>query len=273
MRKLFLIATILFVAFQFTFFAHAGDKKSKNQKALDPVGIKQLKEESPAKTKVYVSDATGAVRFIGFGAGGAKALDKAASAQDRSLSFLQKHGSVFGLKNAMTELKIIDEKSDFQGGKHLSYAQQYFGVPVFAGVLKTHFDAAGQLRAINGTVIPEINVNHNPTRKSDDAAASALARIIDQKGKDESISVAGTRLMVFRSGLLQGVPGQNHLVWEVEVSNGADVREFVYIDAHTGKFVDQITGIVDCNVSSRIRCARSNGTWSKLSGQSLLGRR
>ena len=35
------------------------------------------------------------------------------------------------------------------------------------------------------------------------------------------------------------MPGANHLAWEVEVGNGADVREFVYVDAHTGKVVDQ----------------------------------
>ena len=32
-----------------------------------------------------------------------------------------------------------------------------------------------------------------------------------------------------------GIPGANHLVWEVEVGNGRDVREFVYVDAHSGK--------------------------------------
>lgn len=39
--------------------------------------------------------------------------------------------------------------------------------------------------------------------------------------------------------------GENYLVWEVEVGNGVDVREMVYIDAHSGKFVDQLPGIID----------------------------
>jgi hypothetical protein len=39
------------------------------------------------------------------------------------------------------------------------------------------------------------------------------------------------------------VPGPDHLVFEVEVGNGRDVRELVYVDAHDGKVVDRIGGI------------------------------
>ena len=52
-------------------------------------------------------------------------------------------------------------------------------------------------------------------------------------------------MYVFRSGLAKGVPGENHLAWEVEITNGADVRELVYVNAHTGKIVDRISGIHD----------------------------
>ncbi len=245
MKKILSVATILLVVFQFAGFVQASDKNTAKRKVLDPVGIKHLKQESSGKTKVSISDATGAVRFVAFDSAGLKGLDKKASFQDQSMAFFQKHGSIFGLRNASVDLKMTDEKSDFQGGKHLTYAQYYFGVPVFAGVIKTHFDTAGQLRVVNGNIIPDINVDPKPNRSSDDVAATALARIIESKGKEKSNTVQGTRLMIFRSGMIQGVPGQNHLVWEVEVGNGADVREFVYVDAHTGKVVDQITGIAD----------------------------
>ncbi|MDU0355422.1 M4 family metallopeptidase [Paraglaciecola aquimarina] len=52
--------------------------------------------------------------------------------------------------------------------------------------------------------------------------------------------------MIFRAGLLKGVPSSDHLVYEIEVINNAgSVREFVYVDAISGKVVDQITGIHD----------------------------
>ena len=57
--------------------------------------------------------------------------------------------------------------------------------------------------------------------------------------------VQSTQLLVYRTGLARGEDGDNHLAWQVEVGNGADVREFVYVDAHSGKVVDQVTGIFD----------------------------
>ena len=178
MRKFVSVATILFVVLLFAGFIHAGDKNSAKKNALDPLGIKRIKQESSGKTKISISDATGAVRFISFG-GSVKGLNKADSSNDQSIAFFQKHGSVFGLKNVAIDLKLADERTDFQGGKHLTYSQYYFGVPVFAGVMKTHFDAAGQLRVINGNIVPDIDVNPNPTRTADDVSATALARVND----------------------------------------------------------------------------------------------
>ena len=36
-------------------------------------------------------------------------------------------------------------------------------------------------------------------------------------------------------------------MYEVTVSDAANIREFVYVDAHTGQIIDQITGIHDIN--------------------------
>ena len=40
-------------------------------------------------------------------------------------------------------------------------------------------------------------------------------------------------------------PDLNLWLWQIEVSNDVDVREFVYVDAHTGKIVDRLPGIYD----------------------------
>ena len=57
------------------------------------------------------------------------------------------------------------------------------------------------------------------------------------------INVQGTTLLVYRSGLLQDIPGSDSLVYEVEAGNGSTVREFLYVDAFDGQIVDQISGI------------------------------
>ena len=56
---------------------------------------------------------------------------------------------------------------------------------------------------------------------------------------------------------MKGVPGPNRLVFEVEVGNGGDVREFVYVDARNGKWVDQYTGIHDA-LSRRVYDGQNN---------------
>jgi hypothetical protein len=44
-------------------------------------------------------------------------------------------------------------------------------------------------------------------------------------------------------GLVRNVPGSNQLVYEVEVTNGANVREFVFVHANAGKIVNRYSGI------------------------------
>ncbi len=65
-----------------------------------------------------------------------------------------------------------------------------------------------------------------------------------EANSSHDLAAVNNELYVYRSGLIQGVPGRDHLVYEVEVANSdVSIREFVYVDAHTGAVVDQITGI------------------------------
>ena len=57
--------------------------------------------------------------------------------------------------------------------------------------------------------------------------------------------VKNTRLVVYRTGLLQGVEGQDHLATRSRSETASTSGEFVFVDAHSGKKVDQITGIQD----------------------------
>jgi len=226
-----------------------GRGKGKHE-PIDPAGIARLVAESDAQ--VSVSEATGAVRFVkkapGKKLGLQQQAERAAGLDDkkgRAAQFFDAHGSIFGIANVASELKEVRVAKDRQGGTHITYQQLYRGVPVFAGELRSHFDAADDLVAVNGTFVPEILVDPNPRRTAEEAGKTAVTKVeadLDQAGK---LSAVGTALVVFREGLALGVPGPNHLAWQVEVGDGASVREFVYVDAHTGKFVDQITGIQD----------------------------
>ena len=154
----------------------------------------------------------------------------------------------------------------------LTYRQYHRGVPVFAGELKTHFNARRQLSAVNGMFVPAVSLNTSPSRTWQDASKVAVSKVENDMAVS-ALSARGTALLVYPDGLARGVPGPNHLAWQVEVGNGTDVREFVYVDAHTGKVVDQITGI-----TTRCTAAPTTGRTCRtvppvLPGQPVLGGR
>ena len=217
---------------------------------LDPAGVQRLVANTGGAARVAIHPATGAARFVRLapGAEGNLAPKRAkapASFEEDSEAFFFEYGSIFGIREPRAELVLEKTVTDRQGTTSLTYRQFYRGVPVFAGELKTHFNARKQLSAVNGTFVPQVAINTAPSRTWQEASRIALGRVEKEKAGSESLAVRGTTLQVFRSGLVRGVAGQNHLVWEVEVGNGEDVREFVYVDAHSGKVVDQITGIHD----------------------------
>ena len=57
------------------------------------------------------------------------------------------------------------------------------------------------------------------------------------------LSVKESTLYIFQKGIVTDYRDANHLVYRIEVGNEIDVREFVFVDAHNGTVVEQITGI------------------------------
>jgi Zn-dependent metalloprotease len=212
----------------------------------EPAAVAQLRGVAVGG-EVGLSAATGAVRFArlrpetraGLGPAAAPAALEAHVAE-----FFDQHGAAFGVGNARTDLNLERVYTDRLGQTHLTYTQEYGGLPVFGAVLRAHFDAAGKLRVVNGTAVPDILVSTVPARGQAEAAQTAVGFVEGALGTS-GLAAQGSRLLVYREGLARGVPGENHLAWEVEVGNGGGVREFVYVDAGSGKVVDQITGIHD----------------------------
>ena len=217
---------------------------------VDPAGIARLQAETGAD--VTVNDATGAARFVkmkpGRSLGLLKQAERAATKeakQGRSDEFFRAYGSVFGIADPAAELAAVRVDDDATGKSHVTYRQLYRGLSVFAGELKSHFDASGNLEAVNGTFVPGIAVETIPRRSADEAERTAVSWV--ENGLSQSgLSASATTLLVYREGLAKGEPGPNHLAYEVEVASAdGRVREFVFVDAMTGKFIDQITGTPD----------------------------
>ncbi len=220
--------------------------------ALDPGTVARLMADSGGSAQVSVHAATGAARFVRAAPGGRLGPQRSVvrastddARQSRAAEFLAEYASMFGITDVAGELGEARITKDRQGGTHVARRQVYRGVPVFGAELKAHFDAADELVAVNGTFVPGIAVNPSPTRSADEAGKAAVARVQADNAQAAALAVSKATLLVYRAGLAKGVAGTNHLAWQIEVGNGRDVREFVFIDAHTGKFIDQITGIHD----------------------------
>jgi bacillolysin len=213
--------------------------------------VSRLAAATGNKAEVSIDSATGTARFVrvpvgsALGAGTARARTDAMKQRD-SLQFLGNYSDLFGIANAASELTAAKVVKDALGRSSLRHQQMYNGVPVFGGELKTHFDQAGRLVAVSGAFVPDISVSTTPGLSAADAAARAVALV---KGsattKANNLRASQPVLTVYRKGLLKGVPGTSHLVWQLTVTNGVDVREFVFIDAQSGKVVEQFTGIHD----------------------------
>lgn len=224
-----------------------------SQEAVEQ-GLQKLADASGGHAKVSMSRATGMAKFVRLPADASKSITSGSSLEEKAASFLEAHGGAFGVKDAARELLLVDTKATGTF-THLSHAQVYKGLPVFGGMLRSHFNRDGDLVAVNGTFVPDLALDVHPKWSARAAAKVAIGEVLGL-GKalrlDGGLFAADSQLMVFRSGLVQGVPGRNHLVWKIEVVNAAvTVREFVFVDAQFGKVVDQITGIHEAHALHR----------------------
>ena len=222
-----------------------------NQSVLFEETVSRLLAGTNGRTQVSLNPATGAASFIRLPADTLSLNVQDSSPAAKAWSFFNEFGDVFGITDAGAQLNLVETRTDYLGATHLTFQQIHQGVEVFAGVLKVHLDADSHITAVNGTFIPDLTFNTIPAWTMETLAPIAVETVLSQARVQGTavntiadISARPGRLLIFRTGLVRGVPGQNHLVYEFEVTNPAlTIREFVYLDAQTGKIVDQITGI------------------------------
>ena len=204
---------------------------------------------SKTHATVSVDKATNSFNFLKFPANAPLKLAGTSPAQ-KTLSFIGKHNDLFDTA-AGNAYRVRESRKDIYGLDHVVLQQYYQQIPVYDGVLKFHFNKKGNLTSINGNRVIAGQLNTTPTVTKADAEKWALSLIYRQK-KPASITplkVNKNNLYVFQKGLAQGYKGPLHLVYEIEVRNDSDIREFLYIDAHTKELVEQFTGMHGLNRS------------------------
>lgn len=209
-------------------------------------GVDRLVAAAQGRAQVSRHTVTGAARFVHFPAGSLPALTDKASVAAEADAFFSTYGAAFGVADSSRQLRRLDQRNDGHM-QHVIFQQVHEGIPVFGGELRAHFDADGRLLAANGTFLPELEVDTRPSWSRDAAIAKAIRLVEGQHaGEIRTLDLAAVQvgLRIYQQGLLQGVAGTRHLVYEVEVANSdVTIHEYLYIDAHHGKLVNQITGI------------------------------
>lgn len=169
------------------------------------------------------------------------------SVKEKSENFITQYTSVLGVDNS--NLILEETRLDNYGFEHVIFNQYHNGVKVFDGQLRIHFNADKQITAINGSLISGLKVKTNPQISTLQASNKAI-EIVNTQNINHSgagLMVIKSNLYVFQKGLIENKNLGDFLVYEVEVRNNVDVREFLFINALTGDLVQQFTGIAHVN--------------------------
>jgi Zn-dependent metalloprotease len=215
--------------------------------------VQQMKDGARGSVAISAARATGKVSFARAELDGdlLPGVNGATNPVGKASAFLDKYSLAFGASRSQV---VQDAVSSNAGGSTVTYVQRFNGVPVFGGMVKAHIDADGDLTAVNGRFIPVGGLSTDARLTPADAGNRAVALVraeppsaIDGRAADtRGIKAKTTTLEVYRTGLVQGRKnGINELVYQVEVANGGNVRDMVFLDANTGKVINRYSTVDD----------------------------
>ena len=225
--------------------AHASGVSAEPGPPTDTDLIAQIDSATDGTAQVAYHAETGQVRFIG--TAGDQPIERtsglagSAPAEDVARGFLDHYGSLFGLRDEATELQTTGSPVAAEGGKSVRFQQVYHGIPVLSGELVVNLDAAGNVVAAGGEVLPGPKPSVVPSVSAQTARQRAVELVAKQYGVDAGdLSTSTPELWIHNPALIGG-PGIRvpSLVWRVEVSSSGEppIRELVLVHAQLGKIV------------------------------------
>lgn len=212
--------------------------------------IAELRATAQGDIFVTMRQSTGVAGFVRVSREGDLLPSSSARPLVKAEAYLGRFGDIFGIRDT-SQLVLRSRTIDAQGGTHFTFRQVYRGVAVFGGTLKVHVDAAGRLTAVNGVYVPDLALSTSAALSARRAAQLAIAEVSANPPGEvarvaaSSLRAASTRLIVYRTGLIRDVAGSNQLAYEVEVTNGGSIRDFVIVHANAGKILNRWSHVVD----------------------------
>lgn len=213
-------------------------------------GLSAIKQQADGTVASQRSSATGKVSFLAVqgkdgdllpGVSGTSRGDAVAKAD----AYLDEFAATFGARaGELSQANALTGKH----GTTVTYTQEYRGVPVFGSMLKANVDAQGDLVSVTGYAAPGLTMSVEPRATAAQVSDLALAWVrndppshAEGKGKADTsgIRAVDPTLIVYRKGFVKGEPGEAVLAYQVEVTNGKNIRDMVFFDANTKKILNR----------------------------------
>ena len=236
----------------------------------DPKLIQQLNASARGSVELSARAGTGRIGFIRAGRNGdLLPASASASPQAKAGDFLASYARLLGVGGDSALVQTASEV-DALGATHITYEQVYKGLRVFGAQVKAHVDDAGDLTAVNGVAVPDIELAVAARLSRADAAAQAIALVASEplSGGDGAALVTGLQatsiaLVVYRTGLIRGIEGTSQLAYQVEVGNSAGVREMVFVQANAGKVLNRYSLVPDALHRVLYEQSTANKVWEE----------
>jgi bacillolysin len=244
--------------------AHASPERAEPAPPGDVGLVAELEAASSGTAEIAYHSETGKVRFIGMAndqpIAAASTVASSAPPEELARGFLARYGSLFGLTDQARELRATAAQAGDGGGKTVRFQQLHRGVPVLSGELVVNMDAAGNVVAASGEVLPTPKVSVTPSVEPQTARHKAIALVAKHYELDPALLSATTPELWIHNPALIGGPGLplTSLVWRVEVTSaGAEpVRELVLVHAQLGAIVLSFNQIAEAK--NRHVCDQNN---------------
>jgi bacillolysin len=177
-------------------------------------------------------------------------------------NFLKQNAALFGVKDASVDFQLR-KKNSGKGRHSIRLTQTYEGIPVFGGEALVQVNDGGGVEFVMANIDRETikeKAFTKPKLTAAEAAAAAKAHYAAE-AKGQALSTTPPALTLFVPGLLK-IQGPRRLTWKLEV-HGTDlttVKYEVFIDAHSGEFVQDFPLIKDARVREIRNANYTNAT-------------
>jgi Zn-dependent metalloprotease len=207
-----------------------------------PPALGQLRQDAGGEVEITWNPLTGTPSFIrGRIPLSAIGVDSWVKPSTAATTLMDRYASLFGVRQASSELKVMRDETDALGMRHVTLQQVYQGIEVYGGSVRVHLSADGQdVVAVSSGFVPDIQVPDTLPRITADQALAAA-----RKALPNGILLSGPKLVIY-PGRGERPGASAKLAWLVELRDDLiPARNLYVVDAIEGTILDVLDRIYE----------------------------